>query len=192
MTAACAPIPINPYFTLFSAHLHSFLPAEASSSSHSTADFLFGFTGKRHGKKTKTGVSERKRGKKAKKKRETVMLCIVNHSLWLFKSVSSPVLPKTVTQQITSFCSGQKNYYVVIAGVDAVVCAPKELILCNPFGFITYSIWGLTTLRPHSDCLCQRFSISEACLLWWAPKSHGEACTKLHACGEIICCLKSN
>lgn len=75
------------------------------------------------------------------------MLCIVNHSLWLFKSVSSPVLPKTVTQQITSFCSGQKNYYVVIAGVDAVVCAPKELILCNPFGFITYSIWGLTTLR---------------------------------------------
>lgn len=130
--------------------------------------------------------------KRLKKKRETVMLCIVNHSLWLFKSVSSPVLPKTVTQQITSFCSGQKNYYVVIAGVDAVVCAPKELILCNPFGFITYSIWGLTTLRPHPDCLCQRFSISEACLLWWAPKSHGEACTKLHACGEIICCLKSN
>lgn len=40
MTAGCAPIPINPYFPLYSAHLLSFLPAEASSPSHTRAGFI--------------------------------------------------------------------------------------------------------------------------------------------------------
>lgn len=40
MTAGRAPIPINPYFPLYSAHLHSFLPAEASSPSHTRAGFI--------------------------------------------------------------------------------------------------------------------------------------------------------
>ncbi len=40
MTAGRAPIPINPYFPLYCAHLHSFLPAEASSPSHTRAGFI--------------------------------------------------------------------------------------------------------------------------------------------------------
>lgn len=40
MTAGRAPIPINPYFPLYSAHLLSFLPAKASSPSHTRAGFI--------------------------------------------------------------------------------------------------------------------------------------------------------
>lgn len=40
MTVGRAPIPINPYFPLCSAHLLFFLPAEASSPSHTRAGFI--------------------------------------------------------------------------------------------------------------------------------------------------------
>lgn len=40
MTAGHAPIPINPYFTMYSAHLLAFFPAKASPPSHTRAGFI--------------------------------------------------------------------------------------------------------------------------------------------------------
>lgn len=40
MTAGRAPLPINPYFPLYSTHLLPFLPTEASLPNHTRADFI--------------------------------------------------------------------------------------------------------------------------------------------------------